>query len=46
MYRLAWGELTGVDLSREVHATFYYVRTGERVVTYDELAGPERAGTD
>jgi len=36
-YRLAWAELTGVDVSK-VSAGFYYVRTGE-VVTYRDLPG-------
>jgi DNA helicase-2/ATP-dependent DNA helicase PcrA len=36
-YRLAWAELTGVELAK-VTGSFYYVRTGD-VVTYDDLPG-------
>ncbi|MFC5728019.1 MULTISPECIES: UvrD-helicase domain-containing protein [Nocardioides] len=39
VYRLAWAELHGVPLE-QVHAAFYYVRTGE-LVEHDDL--PDRA---
>lgn len=39
IYRLAWADLLGVDVSK-VQAAFYYVRSGD-VVAYDDL--PERA---
>ena len=44
IYRLAWAELTGVDLER-VTAAFYYVRLGETVRPGpDELL--DRAGLE
>ena len=44
IYRIAWAELTGVDLSR-VRAGFYYVRSGE-VVTYDGAQLPDRVALE
>ncbi len=38
IYRLAWAELTGLDVSA-VEAAFYYVRSGD-IVAYDDL--PDR----
>jgi DNA helicase II / ATP-dependent DNA helicase PcrA len=42
LYRLAWAELEGVPLE-QVHARFYYVRTGEAV---DPPELPDRAGLE